>query len=86
VTKEGTSSDWLQELEHNKQKAYHETVSGEAFMAEFPHTLTAQEFVDKLLAGLGKTPSQPERNELIAALGIGSTGRAAVLRKIIEKC
>lgn len=85
MTEQDRHHEWLQELEHKRQDAYTQTVSGAAFMAEFPNTLTAQEFVDKLFASLGKSPSQPERDQLIAAWSAGAMTRAQVLRKVVER-
>ena len=55
------------------------------FQAQFPGSMTAEQFVDKLYANGGVQPSAAERNAAIAAFGSGNaSGRAAALRKVAE--
>jgi hypothetical protein len=79
-------SDWMHELEHNKQTDYLEVVSSPSFIAEYPLSLSPSEFVDKLIAKFGKSLTRSEHAQLIAMLGAGDVaGRASVLRSIDMK-
>ncbi len=55
------------------------------FVAQFPLTMTAAQFVDKLFQNTSATPTTAERDAAIAAYGPGDTeGRAAALRSVVE--
>jgi hypothetical protein len=73
-------------LEQNKQNYAQQVVNSAAFIARFPITLTAAEYVDALYASAQVTPSATERTDAITAFGDGSVsvGRVAALRKIAE--
>lgn len=77
-------SDWRQELESHKQATYLQVVSGSNFTAEFPASLSPPEFVERLIAGLGKTLTQAEHTQLVNHLTANNTraGRAFVLQEI----
>ncbi len=72
-------------LDQNKT-AYAQSVAGSAsFIARFPTTQTAAQFVDALYQSAGVTPQGTERQDAINVFGSGDTiGRAAVLRKVSE--
>lgn len=80
-------SNWVYELERNKGGNYLEVVNSSTFKAEHPSTLSPSEFVDRLIARLGKPLTQTERAQLVAELSANNTvaGRASVLRKIDMK-
>ncbi|HWS90021.1 MAG TPA: Calx-beta domain-containing protein [Pyrinomonadaceae bacterium] len=78
------SDGWEQRLEANKQAYMLEFVQRARFQAAVPFTDAAQ-FVDKLFANAGVTPTQAERNAAITAFGSGdAAGRAAALRLVAE--
>jgi hypothetical protein len=55
------------------------------FVAQFPNTMTAAQFVDKLFQNSEATPTQGERDAAIAAYGAGGTdGRAAALLNVAD--
>ncbi|HYE13153.1 MAG TPA: SBBP repeat-containing protein, partial [Pyrinomonadaceae bacterium] len=77
--------DWQARLEANKQEFARRWVTSPEFVAQFPETMTAAEFVDKLFANYEVTPTQAERDAAIAAFGAGGTeGRAAALRSVAD--
>ncbi len=50
------------------------------FRALFPNGMTAEAFADRLFLNAGVTPTQGERDAVIAAYGVGNTaGRGAAL-------
>ena len=72
-------------LEQNKQAYATQVVTSAAFIARFPTTQTASEFVDALYASAQVTPTATQRADAITAFGGGGTaGRVAALRKIAE--
>lgn len=76
---------YLQLLEQNKQNYASQLVSSPAFIARFPTSQTATEFVNALYASAGVTPTQIEVQTAITSLGAGDTaGRTAALRKVAE--
>jgi hypothetical protein len=58
-------------------------VNRAAFRAVFD-PLTNAQYVDTLFQRAGVTPSQAERDALVAGLGSGAETRATVLRKVAE--
>jgi hypothetical protein len=77
--------NWEQQLETNKQDFALRWVQKPEFIAEFPLTMTAAQFVDKLFLNAETTPTTAERNAAIAAFGAGDVaGRAAVLRNVAD--
>jgi hypothetical protein len=54
------------------------------FLAEFPLSMTAAQFVDKLNANAGNPLSAAERNQLVSDLSTNAKTRAQVLRSVIE--
>jgi hypothetical protein len=78
-------TDWELKLNNNKQAYLQAFVQRSDFQSAFPNTMTAAQFVDKLYANAGVTPTAGERNAAIAAFGTGNTaGRAAALRAVAE--
>jgi glucose/arabinose dehydrogenase len=55
-----------------------------AFLALYPESMTAADYVDALNANTGNSLSQAERDALIAALNNGTKKRGTVLREIAE--
>ncbi len=77
--------DWQTQLETNKQNFAQRWVQSSEFVAEFPGTMTAAQFVDKLFLNSEVTPTTDERNAAIAAFGAGDVaGRAAALRSVAD--
>jgi hypothetical protein len=72
-------------LEANRQRYLEDFVTRPEFTSQFPGTMTAAQFVDKLYANTGATPSAAERNAAIAAYGTGDTaGRAAAVKSVSD--
>ncbi|HEX8292026.1 MAG TPA: hypothetical protein VF570_09745, partial [Pyrinomonadaceae bacterium] len=77
--------NWEQTLDANKNAYLLAFVQRPDFAAQFPGTMTAAQFVDKLFSNAGVTPTQGERDAAVAAFGAGNTaGRAAALRSVTE--
>jgi len=76
---------WEQAIENNKNAYVLSFVGRPDFQAQFPATMTADAFVDRLYSNAGVTPTAGERNAAIAAFGTGNAaGRAAALRAVVE--
>ncbi|HLM58440.1 MAG TPA: SBBP repeat-containing protein [Pyrinomonadaceae bacterium] len=76
---------WEEQLEANKQEFAREWVQRPEFAAQFPVTMSAEAFVDKLFQNAETTPTAGERAAAIAAYGAGGTeGRAAALRNVAD--
>jgi hypothetical protein len=73
-------------LIEEKKNAYALAFVGRGdFQAAFPGSMTAAQFVEKLYANGGVTPTAGERNAAMAAFGSGNaSGRAAALRAVTE--
>jgi hypothetical protein len=76
--------DWQARLETNKQAYFSEFVSRASFLAQYPATLTAAQFVDSLNANAGGALTQAERDDLTNRLGSGQINRAQALREVAE--
>jgi hypothetical protein len=76
--------DWQARLEINKQAYFSEFVSRAQFLAQYPATLTAAQFVDSLNANAGVALTQAERDDLANRLGSGQINRAQALREVAE--
>jgi hypothetical protein len=77
----------LEQLEANKQAYALEFVNRPAFTAQYPQSMTPEQFVDALNANTGGSLSTSERNALVAELqasGNSPAGRASVLRKVAD--
>lgn len=82
-------SGWEQALENNKQSFMSEFVQRERFSSAYPTTLTPSEFVDKLFANSGVTPTESDRLSAINEFASASTSsdiaaRARALRRVSE--
>ncbi len=80
---------WEQLLEDNKRDFAADFVARARFTEAHPTTLTPTEFVDRLFANAGVTPSPGERQTAIdefagAATSSDAAARARVLRSIAE--
>src|ERR1700752_1554453 len=78
---------WEQILENNKQAFFNGWVQTPAFLSEFPNSLTATAFVEKLDLNAGRVLSASERSNLENVLGSTPsdlTKRASVLRSLVE--
>ena len=78
------ATNWEQTLEANKRAYFGAFAQRADFLAAFPSTLTAAQFVDKLNANTGNSLTQAERDALAAALGSGAASRAETLRAVVE--
>ena len=79
--------DWQQRLEQNKQEFAAAFVLRPRFLAAYPPTMTAEEFVGKLSQNAGSPLDSAERAQLVAELGQtpnDAVKRASVLRKVAE--
>jgi len=82
-------SGWERTLENNKQAFMTAFVQRSRFAAAYPTTMTAAEFVDKLFANAGVTPSDDDRLAAINEFASGGTSadtaaRSRVLRRVAE--
>jgi len=79
--------NWQAQLEANKQAYMLAFVQRADFVAAFPNTMTAQQFVDKLNGNAGSVLSASETANLVAMLGATPsdvTKRSQVLRAVSE--
>jgi lysophospholipase L1-like esterase len=76
--------NWQQQLEQNKTAYANSFVASSAFIAKYPLTLTAAQYVDALNANAGNVLSTADRNALVNGLTAGTETRATVLRKIVD--
>lgn len=76
----------LEKLEANKQAYASEFVTRPAFIAQYPATMTPEDFVDALNTNTGVSLTRAERDALVAELSANNTnaGRASVLRKVVD--
>jgi hypothetical protein len=80
---------WQQQLESNKQAYMAAFVQRPRFTAAYPATLNSEEFVDRLFANAGVTPSLSERAEALNEFGSASSSadvaaRGRALRRVAE--
>ena len=80
---------WETVLENNKQAFASEYVQRSRFVTAFPTTMTPAQFVDKLFANAGLTPSATDRNAAINEFGSATNAadtaaRARALRRVAE--
>ena len=76
--------NWEQQLETNKQTFLAEFVQRPRFIFDYPMSMSAAEFVDKLSLNAGNPLSQNERDQLVNELAASAKTRAEVLRAIAE--
>lgn len=84
LTSAPLAGSWMLMLECGTQRNLNEVVNSPQFREEFPVTLTAADFIDKLLAGFGRNVPQAKREGLVMSLNADAKTRAQVLREIIE--
>ncbi|MBV8859706.1 MAG: hypothetical protein JOZ02_22425 [Acidobacteria bacterium] len=78
-------TNWDKTLDNNINAYEQSFVQRSDFAAQFPASMTAAQFVDKLFSTAGVQPSADERNAAVNAFGAGNTaGRAAALRSVVE--
>ena len=76
---------WQTTLENNKQAFARAWVQRAEFLANFPTSMTGEQFVDKLFQTAGVTPTAAERSAALAAYGSGGDeGRARAVRSVAE--
>jgi hypothetical protein len=76
---------WDQLLNQNKQAYAQQVVTSPAFIAGYPISLSAANFVDALFASAGVTPTSAERQAAINAFaGGGTSGRTAALLSVTD--
>jgi len=79
------STGWEQQLEANTVAFLDNFVTRTEFLAKYPATLTAAQYVDSLNVQAGGVLSVSEKNALVAGMMPGgSETRATVLRKVAE--
>jgi hypothetical protein len=78
------STGWEQQLEANTVGFLDSFVTRAEFLAKYPVTLTAVEYVERLNAQAGDVLSPSERSALASQMSGGTETRATVLRKIAE--
>ncbi len=78
--------DWRAQLEANKQAFFLEWVQRADFLARYPATMGAAEFVNLLDATAGSPLTTTERDSLVTQLAADNSaqGRAAVVRRLAE--
>jgi hypothetical protein len=76
--------EWRQLLDDNKRLFAEAFVARPEFVAQYPATMTAEEFVAALDGRTGGALSAAEKSSLANGLSNGSLTRAAVLRAVIE--
>jgi uncharacterized repeat protein (TIGR01451 family) len=79
--------NWQDQLEANKQAYELAFVQRADFLAAFPNSMTAQQFVDKLDTNAGLVLSPTEKADLVAILGATPSDvnkRAQVLRSVVD--
>ena len=79
--------NWEAFLEQNKQGFALDWVDRTDFLAEYPTTMTRDEYIDKLFVRLGVTPTQQERNQAVSAwdaLGSLKEKRARTIRAVVD--
>jgi uncharacterized repeat protein (TIGR01451 family) len=76
---------WQARLDANKGEFALQWVRRPDFLALYPETMPAEQFVDALFANAGVSPTAAERAAAVAAFGGGGAeGRARALRSVVE--
>jgi hypothetical protein len=78
------STNAQQQLENNKVAYFAAFVLRQRFLTDYPLTMTAAEFVDKLNMKTGNVLSASERDPLVTQLQSGQKTRAQVVRAVAE--
>ncbi len=72
-------------MENNKQAFASEFGQRSRFTTAFPTTLTPAQFVDKLFANAGVTPSPTDRNAAISEFGATNTADTAAKARALRR-
>ena len=80
---------WQQVLENNKQRFFNYFVQTPRFNSAYPTSMTPSDFVDRLFANAGVTPSSTDRSAAVAEFGSASnitdaSARGRALRRVAE--
>lgn len=75
---------WEQALENNKQTFLNTFVQRTRFLTDYPNSMTAADFVDRLNSRAGNPLSVSERDQLVNDLSTNAKTRAQVLRAVAE--
>ena len=76
--------NWEQQLAANTQAFLNEFVNRPEFLARYPLTLSAAQFINALSANTGGSLSQAERDSLVTRLAAGQITRSQALREVAE--
>ncbi len=76
--------EWEARLEANKRAYFDAFVATQRFTAQYPSSMTAAQFVDRLNTNTGFVLTQSERDGLVSDLSSGAKTRAQVLRAVAE--
>lgn len=79
--------NWESFLEQNKQGFALDWVDRADFLAEYPTSMTRDDYIAKLFTRLGVIPTQAERNQAVAAwdaLGSVTEKRARTIRAVVD--
>jgi hypothetical protein len=76
--------NWQERLEANKRAYADEFVSRQEFIAQYPSSMSAAQFVDKLNANTGHSLTIEERDSMVSRLSGGAITRAEALREVAE--
>jgi hypothetical protein len=79
--------NWEALLEQNRQGYALDWVDRTDFLAEYPTTMTRDEYIAKLFSRLGVMPTQQERNQAVSAwdaLGSLKEKRARTIRAVVD--
>jgi hypothetical protein len=76
--------EWRQRLEANRRAYAEEFVTRDAFREEFPESLTAPQYVERLNARASGALSTSEFTALVAGLEAGTETRASALLKVAD--
>ena len=78
--------DWENELDAHKQEFALEFVQRPEFLAVYPRSMNAAQFVDAINVNTGGALSETERNAFVAELAGNNTdeGRASVMRRVAD--
>ncbi|HJQ34367.1 MAG TPA: SBBP repeat-containing protein [Pyrinomonadaceae bacterium] len=76
--------NWKQQLDDNKLDFARRWVQRADFIAEFPLSMTADQYINKLYANLNTTPTQAEFNASFESYSNTVEGRARTLRTVVD--
>ncbi|HEX8115692.1 MAG TPA: DUF4214 domain-containing protein, partial [Pyrinomonadaceae bacterium] len=76
--------EWEARLEANKRAYFDAFAATPRFVVQYPASMTAAQFVDRLNTNAGGVLTQSERDALVSDLASGAKTRAQVLRAVAE--